>query len=141
MSINGFNLAQTQGTVGMGTNKQKAVFGNVRVEPIRLKKPEPAMDTEMLKELGSTDSSLAMSGVGLPNGGDEISPNMVVDVGSLPGAALGKNGGMAPKSEGVSQETKVVLQDVVKISSAEERKQFCGKHFPNTAQLKACESD
>lgn len=130
MSVKGFQLDKTEGTIGMGTNKQKAAFGMVKVEPIRLKKPELAVETAALKEMDVGGAPAA-----------EISPAMVVDNGNVPNAALGNNGGMAPKKEGISQEQKLKIEDVVKNRSVDERKRFCGKHFPKKEQLEVCVAD
>lgn len=132
MSVKGFQLDKTEGTIGMGTNKQNAAFGLVKVEPIRLKKPEPAVETAALKEMET--------GVGGAPAA-EISPEMVVDNGNVPNAALGVNGGMAPKKEGISQEQKLKIEDAVKNRSVDERKRFCGKHFPKKEQLEVCIAD
>lgn len=93
----------------MGTNKQKAVFADIAMNPMRMKRKEVTM-----KALDDLKGML--EGTDLPSDPTEveISPNVVVGNFAVGNAALGLNGGMAPKSEDVSQEDKINIEECLK---------------------------
>lgn len=134
MSVKGFRVDTSQGSIGMGTNKQKAVFGNIRIEPIRLKKPEPSTQSDLKLDIDLENDSASIDA-------PEVKPVDVVENPSISPVALGRNGGMAPKKQQISQEAALEISDVVKNSSVDERNNFCRKHFETDVQRNACLED
>lgn len=131
MSVKGFHVDTAEGSVGMGTNKQKTVFSNIKIEPIRLKKPEPAAQSDLKLDADLEDMPDAK----------EVKPESVVENPEVSPVALGRNGGMAPKKQEISQEAAIEIKDVVKNSSVDERKKFCHSHFETGVQRAACFED
>jgi len=98
-------LPRMKGSIGMGTNKQKAVFADISTKPIRVKR-KVAINVEMTMEPN-------MEG-GVDPAAVELSPEMVMGNPAVPNVALGLNGGMAAKTDDMSQEEKINMEECLK---------------------------
>jgi len=101
------SLPKQKGSIGMGTNKQKAVFSDISTKPIRVKR-KVAVDVEMTVEMGKQD------GVDADPASIELSPEAVTNNTAVPNVALGLNGGMAAKTDDMSQEEKINIEECLK---------------------------
>jgi len=101
-------VAKAQGTIGVGTNKQKSIFGDIRMNVY--KEPKKSKMAEALKEL-AMDSKDPMAMIEMPI--EDLSTD-------LPNVAVGLDGGMSPKVKvkmsdvAIPQEDRVDLSEVVK---------------------------
>lgn len=99
------SLPRVKGSIGMGTNKQKAVFSDISTKPIRIKR-KVAVDVEMTVEMGKQE--------GVDPAAVELSPEAVTNNTAVPNVALGLNGGMAAKTDDMSQEEKINIEECLK---------------------------
>jgi len=130
MSLNGFDVEKGEGTFGFGTNKQVAFFSDISMQPIPQPKSEKAkIEKEDLLALvaGINGPKLNVDGpnVNAPTPSVELPPSVSVASPELPNAALGLDGGMAPKIETLAQEEMPTVKTCSNVKTPEGRNAWC----------------
>lgn len=146
MTFKGFDVDKGEGTFGFGTNKQKAYFSDVSMKPLKVPKAEKTkVETE---ELLALVNNMKIAGPDGPNVPGADAPDMELPAAAsaetpeLPGAALGLDGGMAPKIEEVAQEEMPTVKTCSVVDTPEMRNTWCNKHYGDKPKFyKDCQQD
>lgn len=100
--VNDHGLGKTEGSIAVGTNRQKAVFTDISINAMRVKKEKQQEDMKEMAVAMSAVTDMEMPAV-----------EVTVDTPDTPPVALGINGGMAPKVKVTDSNVPIIAEDKV----------------------------